>query len=309
MLFVSDETGSFDLARPSYDPSLWVTIAVPPATAAVMRAKVPEWCARWDVEELHAVQLSSGQRTEVASWLGGVEFIWKAGGTAQDLMSSGVAEGWRDDQAKEFRASYARSEARGSMDSRYVGRGEELYRLASNRRRVPPTAFVQYGIVAPKHFADVVQSAVRRYSAPEHASYWDERALVVDGKGVGRHGGPVLMTELLYPILATIPLEVPASMAVNHPLAGVHKGMPISEMFGGDPAFVNDSSSEPLIQIADLIAWVVRRRLTHPNERSTEEVYRRLLRRCPEVDGLRVRMMWRNGFEPTDLQRYRVLLP
>ena len=308
MLFVSDESGSFDLAHAVKAPSLWVTIAIPPSSAKAIREQVAAWCQEWEVDELHAVALAPHQRGRMAAWLSSADFVWKATGTARDLMSAEVAEGWRDDQAENFLVSFGESEARGTMDSRYVGRGDELHRMMIDRRRVPPTAFLQYGIVAGRHFADIVQAAVRRYGGAEHAADWAERALILDGKGQGRHGGPRFMAELLYPILATIPLDVPASIPVGHPLAKLRTGMKISELFGGDPRFVDDSSTEPLIQVADLIAWMVRRRLTHPHEAEVKAAYELLLRRCPEIDDLRVRMMWRNGHQPKDPSRYAALL-
>lgn len=309
MLFVADETGTFDLARPGFDPSFWVTIAVPPLTADLLRSQVRAWCNEWDIEELHAVHLAPEQRAQIAAYLSGTDFVWVATGTAQDLMTPAIAEQWRSDQAENLREAYQRSEERGTVDPRYAGRGEELLRLATNRRRVPLAAFVQYGIVAGRHFADIVQAAVRRYSDRPAALSWTGRAVLVDGKGKGRHGGPVLMRELLYPILATLPISLPASLAREQPLDRLRHGMKVSELLGGDPRFIDNSASEPLIQVSDLIAWTIRRRLTHPEEASTEESYRKLLRRAAEVDGFRVRMMWRNGHEPADVSRYGVLWP
>jgi hypothetical protein len=307
VLFVSDESGGFDLARPMWDPSLWVTLIAPPKTAATLRRQMADWCALWDVAELHATGLGPEQRHAVAARLAATDLIWTATGTDRELINLAEAEQWRDAQAANLLTAFSRSEGRGSIDPRYAGRGSELHRLALNRRRLPMPAFVQYGIVAPRHYADCVNGALRAFAGESYRDAWANRELLVDDKGPGRQRGPIFMRELLYPILATLPLSLPlAYQAAYHPLSALRRSMKISDFFEGDPTFVT-SHQEPLVQAADLIAWIVRRRLTHPDDQATARTYRVLVRRAVEVDGLRVRMMYRSGPVPDDA-RYRVLL-
>jgi hypothetical protein len=130
-----------------------------------------------------------------------------------------------------------------------------------------------------------VNAALRRYGALASASAWVERELLVHTKGPGRQRGPVFMRELPYPILATLPMSLPVGFQqADHPLSELRAGMKISDFFQGDPVFV-DSQHEPLVQVPDLIGWVIRRRLTHPTETATMATFRLLRRRGSEVDG------------------------
>jgi hypothetical protein len=82
------------------------------------------------------------------------------------------------------------------------------------------------------------------------------------------------------------------------------------ELLAGSTKFVEDSSTEPLIQLADLIGWAVRRRITHPHEPATRDLYGTLLRRCRRTDdGLPVHLIYRStrSTQPDD-RRYRPLL-
>ena len=307
MLFVSDETGGFDLARPGFDPSLWVTVVVPPGTATLLRAQLVHWCEKWTLDGLHAVQLDDERRRTIAATIAVSDLIWTATGIDQHLMTPQEAEQWRCEQADELRSTFAASEARGTTDQRYAGRGDELHRMVANPRRLPLAPFVQYGIVAPRHYADSVNAALRRYGDPSYAAGWRTRRLLAHHKGPGRQRGPVFMRELMYPILATLPLTLPIGLQqAGHPLAALRTGMQISTFFEGDPVFV-DSHTEPLIQIPDLIGWIVRRRVTHPHEDVTAKTFRLLRQRAAEVDGFRVRWMYRRGRRPDD-RRYRCLL-
>ena len=315
MIFASDEVGGFDVAHRGYDPSFWVTVVAPPSTAQHLRRQVRRWVREWELDELHARDLSADQRMTVASHLSGTDAFWMAGGTDRELMTPEDVRRWRSDQAAVARDAFAASTQRGTIHPRYRGRGEAIERLLLDDRRVPAAPFVQFGIVGPGHVQAVVQAALRRYADASYAPAWRTREWLVDGKGRGRHGGPKLFDEILLPCLAGRTLDLPPALhAPAHPIgaliAAQGGGLNVMELLGGLPRFVDDPSEEPLIQLADLVGWGVRRRITHPSEATTRDLYRALLRSCRRTDdGLPVHLVYRGdrSGRPDDT-RYRPLL-
>lgn len=315
MIFASDEAGGFDVAHSGFDPSLWVTLACPPATAQTLRRQVHYWLTEWELDELHARDLAPSQRLTMAHYVTGTDAFWMAAGTDGKLMTSSEVRQWRTDQANVAREAFDASTQRGTIHERYEGRGELIQRLLLDERRVPLAPFVQFGIVAPGHMQMVVQAALRRYADWGYRDAWQAREWLIDGKGVGRHGGPKLFNEILLPCLAGRTLHLPVGLRVlGHPIAQIadaHSGdLPVLELLRGMPTFVDDSSTEPLIQLADLIGWTVRRRITHPHEQATRDLYGILLRSCRRTDdGRPVNLIYRStrSTRPDD-QRYRPLL-
>ncbi|HEX8084553.1 MAG TPA: DUF3800 domain-containing protein [Solirubrobacteraceae bacterium] len=315
MIFASDEVGGFDVGHSGYDPSFWVTLVCPPATAATLRRQVDFWTTEWQLEELHARDLTSSQRLTIAHFLAGTDAFWMAAGIDRELMSADEVRQWRVDQAKIAREAYEASTQGDSIHARYRGRGELIQRLLLDQRRVPLAPFVQFGIVAPGHMQMVVQAALRRYADFSYRHAWQTREWLIDGKGAGRHGGPKLFEEILLPCLAGRTLHLPVSLrARDHPIAElIHAadgGLGVLDLLSGMPTFVDDSSSEPLIQVADLIGWAIRRRITHPAEETTRDLYGTLLRGCRRTDdGRPVHLMYRSTRStPPDDRRYRPLL-
>ncbi|MGI8904070.1 MAG: DUF3800 domain-containing protein [Solirubrobacteraceae bacterium] len=271
MIFASDESGGFQLDRVGFEPSVWASVICPTSLHERVCHQVAAWCDAWGIEELHTRDLEDQQRLDVAGFIGGVDVTWTATVIDSIHMDAAGARRWRTDQLAKFEEDFAASETRGSMHKRYRGRGEGLRRLLSDERRVRLPQFVQFGIVAPKHVFDCAQGALRRYRDPSWAPDWAAQRLVFDRKDVRPEGGERLADATLYPILASMTLNLPIEFQLaGHPLAVTMKpgrgpGVSLLDFYGGDPTF-EDSGAEPTIQLADFVAWSVRRRITHPND-------------------------------------------
>jgi hypothetical protein len=249
---------------------------------------------------------------EIAHLISASDLIWTSWGTDQELMNAEEVAAWRTEQADVCASAFAASVGRGSIHAYYEGRGEAIERLIRNERAVGLPHFVQFGIVAPGHFQATFQAALRRFAGPMYRKAWETREVLIDTKGPGRHGGPRLLDEILLPILASHTLRLPAGYgAVGHPIADLltkDGGLPVLDFLGGSPRYVT-SVEEPLVQIADLIGWAVRRRITHPAEEATRALYGVLLRTCRRTDdGRPVNLMYRSSRPRPDDARYRVLL-
>ena len=318
MRFASDESGGFDLAKPGFELSLWSTVVCPPSLAPILTARVREWCEQWDIDELHAIDMDSDQRLEVAAWIGAQDILWVATVIDSEIMTAADAQQWRSDQVAEFDRSYAASRARGSIHPRYVGRGDQIRKLLNDTRAVRLPQFVQFGVVAPRHIADCVQAAIYRYREPRWQPDWAQSRLIFDKKDLKPEGGQRLITEVLFPILAAseMTLNLPVDYQdPNHPLIQLRArsagGLNLLDLFGGDPVF-DDSKSEPVVQLADVAGWLLRRAITHPNEPETEAAFWLLRMRLyrPQEGVLPFKLFFRRGRQLTraDLPRYEHLM-
>jgi Protein of unknown function (DUF3800) len=306
MLFVSDESGGFNLSASAWDPSLWSTLVCPPSCAPKLRDQTLAWCEQWGVEELHGSELKSEQRREVATFLGAQEIIWLATVIDSGMMSASEAEQWRADQVAIFDQSWAESEERGTMHSRYVGMKDKVRRLLANPRKVRPTPFVQFGIVAPSHIYESAKAAIRHYEDPRWSDDWTDQALIFDQKDIKPEGGQRLLREVLTPVLAGKVITLGMGYQdKGHPLrqATSNGGLNVLEFCGGEPRFV-DSRQEPLVQLADLIGWTMRRVITNPSDQETMTDYRLLKLRCYRSSPSPIRLFTRRDPKTLDLSRY-----
>lgn len=313
VIFASDEAGGFQLDRIGFEPSVWASVVCPSRLHQSVRDQVGAWCAEWSITELHTRTLSESQRVEVAGFIGGIDVIWTATVIDSVHMDGAGARQWREDQLKKFEEDFSASEARGTMHERYVGRGDEIRRLLAEARRVRLPQFVQFGIVAPAHVFDCAQAALRRYSAAAYAPDWADQRLVFDRKDVKPEGGQRLAEATLYPILAAKTIGLPLGFQLEgHPLtatakAGRGSGISLLDFYGGDPIF-EDSKLEPAIQLADFVAWSVRRRITHPDDDHARTLMSLLRTSHYRTGDLGFRLFARNGTE-FDSRPYRHLLP
>lgn len=312
MIFASDEAGGFQLDRVGFEPSAWASVVCPTSLYERIGAQVTGWCEKWGIDELHTRELDDDQRVKVAGFIGAVDVMWTATVIDSLHMDAAGARRWREDQVAKFDGNFAASEARGTMHERYKGRGEELRRLLSDERRVRLPQFVQFGIVAPKHVFDCAQAALRRYGDPSWAGDWATQRLIFDRKDVRPEGGQRLAEATLYPVLASMTLDVPVAFHLaDHPLSVTTKpgrgpGVSLLDFYGGDPTF-QDSASEPLVQLADFVAWSLRRRITHPTDAHARTLVSLLRSSHYRTGPLGFHLFMRTGTE-FDPSRYRHLL-
>jgi hypothetical protein len=302
----------FQLDRVGFEPSVWASVVCPPTLLERVRGQVTGWCAKWGIDELHTRELDDKQRLEVASFIGGVDVTWTATVVDSVHMDAPAARGWREDQLAKFDKDFAAAEALDTIHERYRGRGEELRRLLSDERRVRLPQFVQFGIVAPKHVFDCAQAAVRRYKDASWAADWAEQRLIFDRKDVRPEGGQRLAKATLYPILASMTLSLPVEFhGTGHSLTVIKKpgrgpGISLLDFYGGEPAF-EDSQSEPVIQLADFVAWSLRRRITHPTDAHARSLISLLKSSHYRTGDLGFHLFMRNG-TTFDASPYRHLI-
>jgi hypothetical protein len=312
----SDESGNFHhLAGQGFDssgPSLWATVLCPESTRDSVETLVRELCARWDIDELHAKTLPWPYRLEACAALAATDIRWVATVTDASLFSAEELVRWRVEQAAKFERSWQASQARGTTHPEYEGRDAEIRDLLSNARRVRPAHYLQHAVVAPGHIHACLSAAVRAFRAPRYDADWNGIRLVFDSK---QGGGQALLREALRPILAAtdMTLDMPLDyLREGHPLYANHRlpsgGLDLRSLFGTSPEFV-ESSSEPLVQVADVVAWVLRRRLSRPDDADAGTAMRLLQLRQWRPNPLGLRFLTRKDYALEDVRQYAHVLP
>src|SRR6185312_11001782 len=116
----------------------------------------------------------------------------------------------------------------------------------------------------------------------------------------------------LYPILASMTLDLPMEYQLAaHPLMVTTKpargpGVSVLDFYGGDPTF-EDSESAPVIQLADFVAWSLRRRITHPTDAHARTLISLLRSSHYRTGALGFHLFMRTG-TASDSSPYRHLL-
>lgn len=157
----------------------------------------------------------------------------------------------------------------------------------------------------------VRRPALRRYRDPDWAADWAAQRLIFDRKDIRPEGGQRLTEATLYPILASMTLDLPMEFQLaGHPLSVTTKpgrgpGVSLLDFYGGDPTF--DDSTEPLIQLADFVAWSLRRRITHPTDAHARTLISLLRSSHYRTGNLGFHLFMRTGTE-FDPSRYWHLL-
>ena len=309
MIYATDESGSFALQRASFECSLLTTLVCPPSLRRALAAFVDARCVSWEVPELHAAELDSDQRREVAIFLANQDLIWTATVIDNEIFPGAEVKPWREKQSSIFEDSWQASQERGSTHPTYVGRGDEVRRLL--RRGASSASFVEYAIVMPRHVHDAVQASIARYRGRHWRRDWGSSHLFFDAKD---RYGERLLTNILFPILATdaMALDLPVDyQEAGHPLRTTHRssssGIDLVSFFGATPSFP-ESHAEPLIQLADVIGWIAQRHLRFPDDDDARDAFRILRRRQFSTDIWRFRFFARRDIGKADLRRYAHLL-
>lgn len=300
---------------------MWATLICPPSVAPILEDFVHDLCGELGVAELHMNEIDKATRASVvqrlAAFLAMQEIIWVATVIDSELFPAGEVGPWREQQAEIFQKTWERSERRGTMHPYYQGvDSDQIRRLLKSDRLVPLPLFVQYGITAPRHIHDCVQAAIYRYEAPRWQRDWRQPRLIFDRKDVRRTRGEEMISQILFPILASARMTLTMPLGyqdANHPIhslrASTGRGIEVPSFFGGKPEFA-DSAENPLLQMVDAIAWIAGRALLHRHDSTVQAAYAQLRLRQFSQPNLhtRFRFMARREFFAEDLHRYRHLV-
>lgn len=313
MLIGIDASGSFDVGSASSKKPAVVAAALTSRQHYVhIKSFVDDRCNEWGLQELHAVHLLPKRREEVCRWIGEQDQLaWTAALTDSILFPNAGLPNWRQRQAAEL-VKAVEGRPKDEIETVLTNRPLpwHLVRIRCGRRKSLPTAhFVEFLFVLPRVIGDAVQTAIDTHDSPAWADEFDQLSIFIDDSTA--KDAKVQIKDLLKPILAgkNLALRLPRESGLSHPFFAKHqrdgRAGDLRTLIGDRIHFV-PSHSEPLCQIADMIAWVVRRAAADPSDSIAAHLYKRLRRRQHGIEGSRgVRVMAAKGSPADAPDRYR----
>jgi hypothetical protein len=300
MRITIDTSGPFDVAgSPPGRPGVAAAVVVSERHAAKVEADLRRFATEFGVVELHAVDLSSDQLLALAAWAGqDWRLVWTAALTDAALFPADRLDDWRERQAVKLEEAAARSSSE-RMAEVLAGKPLDwhLRRLrAGTKTSLPVAHFVEHLYVIPRVVGDAVQAAIDVHDGPQWGEEFDGLTIAIDDSSAP--DAKAQFKDLLKPTLASkeLALVPPSHSGLDHPLFAKHvdeksrRGYLLSLV--GDRIGYVDSRFSPLCQLADLLAWVVRRRAADPGDELAERLYRLVRPRQHGIEGARgVRIM------------------
>jgi hypothetical protein len=167
---------------------------------------------------------------------------------------------------------------------------------AGTKTSLPVAHFVEHLYVLPRVVGDAVQAAIDLHDGPQWNDEFDAMTIAIDASSAA--DAKAQLKDLLKPTLASreLALVPPRRSGLDHPLFAKHvdeegrSGNLLSLV--GDRIEYVDSTASPLCQLADLLAWVVRRRAADPDDEMAARLYQLVRPRQHGIEGARgVRIM------------------
>jgi Protein of unknown function (DUF3800) len=318
----TDESGDFLFPDDRFDCYSQAVVICPDSCLGHVGDFVSGRCERWGLEELHAHRMTGQMLLEVCEFIPNSGCSLLAMVTDTELVSA--------DDIFRFRLAQAAANRRG-LDRYHAegGRSEEIAAFTDrNIKRVGLEAQIQDGQFIQAHFLVLLlgrglQKAVLWYQAED----WDEDlgrfTFVVDRKLPRKLSmGEKYLDEVIVPALASreAALDVPEAWheRPDHPFLvaferkharvrgrEVAGAIDLGAIFDGGVRF-EDSRAHPGLQLADTVAYVVRRAVLEPQNTVIQAAYDQLRPQLRNEDGRCLLINRLQGSAPAlSLERYR----
>lgn len=274
MLIGVDTSGKFEFG--AYEPTVVAAAVAPEETARELAQWTTDALQRWGragtLSELHAQELGWPERREVCEMLAARDDLRLAAVVTDSLLlrSPAALRRHRERQIEKIEL----------LPSPTTQRGRDLRERALELLRGEQLTDGDYALIAvlPMIAMAAAQRAVAFFAADADRHLIEELKLHVDKEAAVtvRYGN-----DSLFPVLSGDPrfrLRLPAHWREDprHPLlkralALDGDGLVATELFS-EFAWV-DSHAYPLVQVADVVAWVLRRTLKNPAEAAPAELF------------------------------------
>ena len=241
----------------------------------------------------------------------GDQLTWTAALTDSILFPPDQLCEWRDNQANELiKAVNGRSPEEIKAVLAHRSLPWHLARIRGNgKASLPSPHFVEFLFVLPRVIGDAVQAAIDAYDGPTWADEFDQLMIRIDDSSAAK--AKTQLKDLLKPILSgpSLALRPPKLGGGEHPLFAKHqrggRTGDLRSLIGNRIDFV-DSKEEPLCQLADVVAWTLRRAADLPHDAVAADLHRRLRPRQHGIEGSRgIRIMSARGVPDVASDRYR----
>lgn len=288
-----DESGDFGLPVDRYDCYSQAAVVCPDSFLEELATFVDGRRARFAVDELHATNLTPGQRLNVCRFVASSPLQLVAQLTDTDLIDRPSLNRWRIDQAARMKSNldwYRWQGGQAEDIDAWMQAGIKRTGLAS---RISDVEFLQAILLVDLVHASLQKSLVF-YTADEWRRDFERFAFILDAKLPGKLGaGEKFLRDAIVPILGSserfglILVEDWKDADPPHPFVArfdsasgwsgterrrVSEGIDLSGIFEEGLRF-EQSHDHPGLQIADLVAYVVRDALLRPSDDRSQLAY------------------------------------
>lgn len=313
-----EESGDFGYPSSGFESNVLATVIVPDRELDRVGSFVAASNKRWGRVELKGRKMSPARRLRVCEFIADTDIILVATMTDNLLIPSGELVGHRLRQAAAVADAYARSESRQRGDTAALATRDRLIGKFGLESELPNDAFIQFLMLMPIHFRDAIQAALFYYRDPAFRDEFARLRFVFDGKKVSdRAEGEELLVEVLPGIMAhdrrfvwTVPDEI--SNDHDHPYFAEHRfpgdndprGVGVRQLLRDGLQF-ETSQDFAGIQLADVVAYTVRRAAMNPDEALTQEAFAALRTKLmPTADGQPIHLYSTGAIFAREVARY-----
>lgn len=306
MHFYFDESGDFAFPDDRYDCYSQAGVICPDSRLADVEAFVAERCERWGVGELHAVELSPGQRVRVCRYVAQSDLRLVAQATDTDLTKHANIQPWRLEQARTLRSNLDWYREAGGESEEIETWMVARAKSADHATRISNSEFVQAVLIV-----DLIHAALQQSLLFYFEDRWREDfqafRFILDGKLPGKLGpGEKFLQHALVPLLGS---NARFSLALVDAWKDADPPHPFIERFeshGGwsgasrrhvdvdvldvkgifeDGLRFEPSDRHAGLQVADVVAYVVRWAVMQPQDRLAQMAYDLLRPKLRSLDG------------------------
>jgi Protein of unknown function (DUF3800) len=282
-----DESGDFGFPPDRFDSSVQAGVVCPDSFLDELRRFVDERHDKWEVTELHATGLTAGQRLTLCRFIANSPLELVAYATDTELADRDAIQQWRLAQAAAMRRNldwYREQGGRAADVEKWMDTRMSRSALAS---RISDTEFIQAVLFVSVIFAALQKSLVF-FSGDRWRPDFHRFAFILDAKLPNKLGaGEKFLRESIVPILgsnARFRLEMVDTWKdadPPHPFierfertggwSGVQRtrtaedAIDLSGIFEDGLRF-EQSHRHPGLQIADVVAYVTRYAVLHPQD-------------------------------------------
>lgn len=266
-----DESGDYAFGDTRFDSYVLAGVICPESELPAIEDFVASAARRWDVGELHGAQLNREQLVEICEFVGAASVSALVHVTDTQMMTKAVIRAFRLKQAEQIESELARWRAAGGSSVRVAADLTNLAKAARFTSRLSDTEFVQ-ATMLPDLLRDVVQRSIDRFEGDEWRDAFERFEFVFDEKLPGKLSPGQKFANLMYmPVLGSnkrFVFDIPEHWRdTGHPYAvnfsdGSHTR--VNALFANGLA-TRASHEIAGLQIADVIAHVVRQAVLRPN--------------------------------------------
>jgi hypothetical protein len=268
-----DESGDYAFPADRFDCYVQAAVICPESVLASAEAFVRDRCVAWDLEELHAHQLSAEQLHEVAYFLSDSPIELCAQLTDTVLTTPEVIQSCRLDQAAAYERSIDNYRRQGGSDSGVMANLQVQIKKAGLASQIPDGEFVQATLLVDGA-VHAIQRALFVYGADEWRESFREFRFIIDGKLSGKKSaGEKYLSSMIVDLIAA-PSRHRFDYRPGWREDPVH---PWVNRFCSDgkiqldPLFVHGlqferSHDHAGLQLADAVAFIVRRAVMEQTE-------------------------------------------